>query len=197
MTNNKKEENKGSKVLSRRATAYITAVGINALGLFPASLILYLAGETLEVKAMGPWFPPLLYAAIQLIDALFALAFGLLYDKYKFRVLFFPFTLSILIPFLAFQRSLAMIVASAVVFGLVLGSQESVYRAAVGDLTDPSVRATAYGVFSTMVGLGSLGAGALYGLMIDLNAPIWLSGAYVLATQLLSVSLLAYVSKTK
>jgi len=197
MTTNKKEENKGSKVLSRRATAYITAVGINALGLFPASLILYLAGETLEVKAMGPWFPPFLYAAIQLIDAVFALAFGLLYDKYKFRVLFFPFTLSILIPFLAFQRSLAMIVASALVFGLVLGSQESVYRAAVGDLTDPSVRATAYGVFSTMVGLGSLGAGALYGLMIDLNAPIWLSGAYVLATQLLSVSLLAYVSKTK
>jgi MFS family permease len=197
MTNNKKEENKGSKVLSRRATAYITAVGINALGLFPASLILYLAGETPEVKAMGPWFPPLLYATIQFIDAVFALAFGLLYDKYKFQVLFFPFTLSILVPFLAFQRSLAMIVASAVVFGLVLGSQESVYRAAVGDLTDPSVRATAYGVFSTMVGLGSLGAGALYGLMIDLNAPIWLSGAYVLATQLLSVSLLAYVSKTK
>ena len=193
--NNQKRENKA--VLSKRALAYLTAVGINALGLFPASLILYLAASTPEVQAMGSWLPPLLYASIQFVDAIFAITFGLLYDKYKLWVLLFPFALSILIPFLSLQRTFPYIVASAVVFGLVLGSQESVYRAAVGDLTDPSVRATAYGVFSTAVGLGSLGAGVLYGLIIDLHVPLYISGLYVLATQLLCISLLLYVIKSR
>ena len=183
--------------LGRRAAAYLAAVGINALGLFPASLILYLAGETPEVKAMGAWLPPVLYALIQLVDAVFALAFGLLYDKYKLQVLIFPFALSTLVPILALQKSFAAIVAAALVFGLVLGSQESVYRAAVGDLTDPSVRATAYGVFSAALGLGSLAAGAVYGLMIDLNAPLWLGAAYVAATQATCLALLLYVVKTE
>uniref|UniRef100_A0A7C4F851 MFS transporter n=1 Tax=Thermofilum pendens TaxID=2269 RepID=A0A7C4F851_THEPE len=183
--------------LGRRAAAYLAAVGINALGLFPASLILYLAGETPEVKAMGAWLPPVLYALIQLVDAVFALAFGLLYDKYKLQVLIFPFALSTLVPILALQKSFAAIVAAALVFGLVLGSQESVYRAAVGDLTDPSVRATAYGVFSAALGLGSLAAGAVYGLVIDLNAPLWLGAAYVAATQATCLALLLYVVKTE
>jgi MFS family permease len=190
-------ERGSSGVLSRRAAAYLAAVGINALGLFPASLILYLAGETPEVKAMGAWLPPALYAAIQLVDAVFALAFGLLYDKYKLWMLVFPFALSTLIPILALQRSFAAVVAAALVFGLVLGSQESIYRAAVGDLTDPSVRATAYGVFSAALGLGSLAAGAIYGLMIDLNAPLWLGAAYVAATQAACLALLLYVIKSR
>ena len=190
-------EHAGTGVLSRRATAYIAAVGVNALGLFPASLILYLAAETPEVQALGAWLPPVLYAAIQLVDAVFALAFGLLYDRYKLWVLAFPFSLSILIPLLALQRSFGFVAASAVVFGLVLGSQESVYRAAVGDLTEPGVRATAYGVFSTALGLGLLAAGAIYGLMIDLKAPLWLSSLYVLATQAVCLALLIYVIKSK
>ncbi|MCC6049621.1 MAG: MFS transporter [Thermofilum sp.] len=146
---------------------------------------------------MGAWLPPALYAAIQLVDAVFALAFGLLYDKYKLWVLVFPFALSTLIPILALQRSFAAVVAAALVFGLVLGSQESVYRAAVGDLTDPSVRATAYGVFSAALGLGSLAAGAIYGLIIDLNAPLWLGAAYVAATQAACLALLLYVIKSR
>ncbi|MEZ0345561.1 MAG: MFS transporter [Infirmifilum sp.] len=187
---------RGKSMLSKRAAAYITAVGINALGLFPASLILYLAAETSEVQALGSWLPPLLYAAIQFIDAIFALMFGLLYDKYKLWVLLFPFSLSLLIPLLALQRGFIFILAAAAVFGVVLGSQESVYRAAVGDLTDPSVRATAYGVFSTAVGLGSLAAGVIYGLMIDLKAPLWMGAAYVFTTQLVCLALLYYVIKT-
>uniref|UniRef100_A0A7C3SKD7 MFS transporter n=1 Tax=Thermofilum pendens TaxID=2269 RepID=A0A7C3SKD7_THEPE len=186
-----------SGVLGRRAAAYLAAVGVNALGLFPASLILYLAGEVPEVKAMGAWLPPVLYALIQLVDAVFALVFGILYDRYKLWVLLFPFSLSALVPILALQRSFAAVVTAAVMFGLVLGSQESVYRAAVGDLTDPSVRATAYGVFSVALGLGSLAAGAIYGLMIDLKAPLWLGAAYVVATQAVCLALLLYVVRSR
>lgn len=190
-----RKESGRKSILNREAVAYIAAVFVNSMGLFPASLILYLASETPEARALGAWFPPVLYAAIQFVDAFFALGFGFLYDKYKLWVLLFPFALSTLIPLLALQRSITPIVLSAVVFGLVLGSQESVYRAAVGDLTEPSTRATAYGLFSTAVGLGSLISGAIYGLMIDLGTPLWVSAAYVVATQALCISLLLYVAR--
>lgn len=186
----------GEGSLGKSALAYIAAVFANSMGLFPASLILYIAAETPEVKALGAWLPPLLYAAIQMVDAVFALLFGLLYDRYKLWILLFPFTLSVAIPLLALNRSLWFVAASALVFGLVLGSQESVYRAAVGDLTDPSLRATAYGLFGTAVGFGSLAAGVLYGLMVDFNAPLWVGGLYVLATQAVSVALLLYVARS-
>ncbi|UNQ73676.1 MFS transporter [Infirmifilum sp. NZ] len=194
-----REERKSGegRALGKEAAAYIAAVFVNAMGLFPASLILYLAAETPEVAQMGSWLPPVLYAAIQFVDAIFALVFGLLYDRYRLWVLLFPFTLSIAVPFLALQRGFLPIALSALVFGLVLGSQESVYRAAVGDLTEPSVRATAYGFFSTAVGLGSLLSGAVYGLMIDLNLPLWVSGIYVLATQITCIALLLRVIRRR
>jgi len=178
------------KALSRSALLYIAAVFANSMGLFPASLILYLSAETPEVVAIGPWLPPLLYSGIQLVDALFAVSFGLLYDKYKLKVLLIPLAISVLIPVLALQRSFLLVVLSALVFGLVLGSQESVYRAAVGDLTSPEARATAYGLFGTAVGVGSLLAGAVYGLLIDLSMPVWLACAYVLSTQASALGLL-------
>ncbi|QOJ78876.1 MFS transporter [Infirmifilum lucidum] len=192
-----RKESSGNGILNREAVAYIVAVFVNSMGLFPASLILYLASEALEFQALGAWLPPVLYAVIQLVDAIFALAFGLLYDRYKLWVLLFPFTLSTLIPLLALQRGIALVALSAVVFGLVLGSQESVYRAAVGDLTEPSVRATAYGLFSTAVGLGSLISGAIYGLMIDLGFPLWVSGVYVVATQAACTFLLLHVARRR
>jgi hypothetical protein len=65
-------------------------------------------------------------------------------------------------------------VVSASLLGFVLGSQQSVHRAVAGDLADPSVRATAYGVFGDALGLGAMAAGCLNGLMVDLNAPLWL-----------------------
>jgi len=192
-----KRESSEPRSLSKRAKAYIAAAGVNALGLFPVSLILYILTETPEVNALGAWFPPALYAAVQLVDAVAALALGLLYDRFKLNVLFLPFSLSILIPFFALQRGFAPVVISALLFGLVLGSQESVYRAAVGDLTDPSVRATAYGFFGGALGLGAMAAGYLYGLMVDLNAPLWLGSLYVIATQAVSLALLLYVVKTR
>jgi len=69
--------------------------------------------------------------------------------------------------------------------------------AAVGDLTDPSVRATAYGFFGGALGLGAMAAGYLYGLMVDLNAPPWLGSLYVIATQAASLALPLYVVKTR
>jgi hypothetical protein len=43
----------------------------------------------------------------------------------------------------------------------------------------------------------AMAAGYLYGLMVDLNAPLWLGSLYVIATQAASLALLLYVVKTR
>jgi MFS family permease len=74
-----------------------------------------------------------------------------------------------------------------VFFGLVLGMQESIYRAAVSDLTPISSRGTAYGIFNTAYGAGFLISGALYGYLIGYKAPFMVAGIYVFTMQMAAI----------
>ena len=51
-------------------------------------------------------------------------------------------------------------------FGLVLGMQESIYRAAVCEFIPLHKRGTAYGIFNTVLGLGTLSSGVIFGFFI-------------------------------
>ncbi|MEM2971027.1 MAG: MFS transporter, partial [Candidatus Bathyarchaeia archaeon] len=83
----------------------------------------------------------------------------------------------------------------ALVFsGLVLGMQESVYRAAVSELTPVSSRGTAYGIFNVVYGLGELVSGLAFGLFIDLQTPL-ATVFYAVAFQILAVMLLLRVKR--
>jgi MFS family permease len=62
---------------------------------------------------------------------------------------------------------LSTLIVAAAIFGLVLGMQESIYRAAVSELTPISSRGTAYGIFNTAYGTGFLISGVIYGLLIE------------------------------
>ncbi len=89
---------------------------------------------------------------------------------------------------------LSIIVVSAVFFGLVLGMQESIYRAAVSKFTPTSSRGVAYGIFNTAYGVGLLISGALYGLMVDLKVPYLLVALYAFLTQVAATLLLLNTS---
>jgi MFS family permease len=52
-------------------------------------------------------------------------------------------------------------------FGFVLGMQESIYRAAISDLVPLCRRGTAYGIFNTALGLGTLASGVIFGFLMD------------------------------
>jgi hypothetical protein len=73
---------------------------------------------------------------------------------------------------------------------LVLGMQESIYRAAVSELTPISSRGTAYGVFNTAYGLGFLISGSVYGLLMELEPPFFAVVFYVLAIQFTAIAAL-------
>ena len=183
--------------LTRPFYIYTFAVLLNTVGLIPYTLILYKASEILQPTRQ--WIVPLIYLLIQGVDAPMALIAGYAYDKFGIGVLVMPFLLSLFPPLLTMVGAeLSTLIAAAIVFGLVLGTQESIYRAAVSELTPISSRGTAYGIFNTAYGVGFLISGALYGLLMELKPPFIAVIFYVCVTQIIeTASLLSIRSKLK
>jgi MFS family permease len=168
---------------------YTFAVLLNSAGLIAYTLILYEASTVLEPTQQ--WIVPLIYLLIQGVDAPTALIAGYAYDKFGIRILAIPFLLSLFPPLLTmFDAQLSPLIAAAVIFGLVLGMQESIYRAAVSELTPISSRGTAYGIFNTAYGVGFLISGTVYGLLIELRPPLIMVIFYALIMQITATTLL-------
>jgi len=163
---------------------YTFAVLSNTVGLIPYTLILLKASEILKPTGQE-WIVPLIYLLIQGVDAPVALLAGYAYDKFGIRLLVMPFMLSLFPPLLTLVGvELSTLIAAAIVFGLVLGMQESIYRAAVPELAPISSRGTAYGMFNAAYGAGFLISGAVYGLLMESKPPFILIIFYVLITQI-------------
>lgn len=185
----KKPQKEGGR-LGKAFYIYTSSVVLNTVGLIPYELILLKASAILQ-PANQQWIVPLIYMLIQGVDAPTALFAGYSYDKYKIKVLALPFILSVFPTLFALANTnLAALVVAAVFFGLVLGMQESIYRAAVSEFAPITSRGTAYGVFNTAYGVGMLASGFVYGLIATLNPPYAVVVLYVLATQAAAVFLL-------
>ncbi len=152
--------------LSRGFWIYTIAILLNTLGLIPVALILY-AGSSILQPLSQNWIVPLLYVIVQVVDAPMALVSGYIFDKIGVKILALPFTLAIFPAFLAFYGGLAGIIVACIVYGLVLGMQESIYRAAIACFVPLSRRGTAYGIFNTALGFGTLASGVVFGFFID------------------------------
>ncbi len=113
---------------------------------------------------------PLFYAMAMGVDALVALAIGKTYDRIGLLSLIALPLLSVPIPFFGFSGSYGLAVAGVVLWGAVMGIQETIMRAAIADLTPMQRRGIGYGVFNTAYGvswfLGSLFMGILYEISI-------------------------------
>jgi len=183
--------------LTKSFYIYTTAVTLNTIGLIHISLILFKASEILQ-PVHQQWIVPALFLIAQGVDAPIALISGYFYDKSGVKVLLIPFILSTLPPILALtSNQLLMLIAACIVFGLVLGMQESIYRAAVADLTPLTSRGRAYGLFNTAYGLGFLASGTIYGSFIDYRISSIAVIAYSLMTQVIAIFLLLNVKKLK
>ncbi len=190
-----KAEGRRKGKLEKPFYIYTLAVLLNTVGLITYALILGKASEILKPSEQQ-WIVPLIYLLIQGVDASVALIAGYSYDKFGIKVLTVPFILSIFPSLLVMGSSeLSTITIAAVFAGLVLGMQESIYRAAVSELTPIYLRGTAYGVFNTAYGVGFLISGAIYGFLMDVNAPLFAVAIYTFVTQLIATVLLLKVSK--
>jgi len=168
---------------------YSTAVFMNTIGLMPIALVLYNGAKILESAGLL-WLVPFLYVIVQLVDAPMALVSGYVYDKVGIEFLAVPFVLSVL-P-LVFQSLVGLpgVVLACVSYGLVLGMQESVYRAAVIDMVPLSRRGSAYGFFNVMLGIGTFISGSAFGYMLDASVSPLLMIGFVVVAQAAAVALL-------
>jgi MFS family permease len=109
---------------------------------------------------------PAFYAIAMAVDAVVALVTGKAYDRYGLVVLVTLPLIGLAIPLVAFSHSYMAALAGSVLWGVSMGMQEAILRAAVADLTPPGGRGFAYGVFNTIYGgawfAGSVIIGALY-----------------------------------
>lgn len=112
---------------------------------------------------------PVFYAIAMGVDAVFALLVGKLYDRLGFAMLLATPLLTIPVPFLVFSHSYWCALAGMILWGAVMGIQETIMRAAIADLTIISKRGLGYGVFNTAYGLALFAGGSLMGALYDIS----------------------------
>ncbi|HEX7589781.1 MAG TPA: MFS transporter [Demequinaceae bacterium] len=144
--------------------ATVTTIGYSTFGVLGYHLVHEGLASTATV--------PVIYAGAMIVDALAALAVGALFDRVGRRVLLVVPMLAAAIPPLAFARSLPLAIAGMLVWGAVMGIQESVLRAAVADLIPSARRGTAYGIFAAAIGAAALVGGILTGGLYETHLPL-------------------------
>jgi len=98
------------------------------------------------------------------------------------------------IPFLAFSYSYSPVLIGIVLWGVVMGIQETIMRAAIADLTPVERRGFAYGIFNTAYGASWFVGAALMGLLYELSINYLI--LFVCVVLLVSVPLLFAVRRT-
>lgn len=131
---------------------------------------------------------PLVYAGAMAVDAVAALAIGVVYDSRGPAVLLAVPILVALVPPLALSGTLWVVMVGVAVWGLAYAVQESAVKALVAELVPAGRRATAYGVFAGMQGAFAVVGGVLVGWLYDVSLPL-LTG-FVGVTQLVALVLL-------
>lgn len=115
---------------------------------------------------------PLFYAIAMGADAVVALLAGRLYDRHGLIVLGAAPVLGIAIPFFAFTASYLSALFAALLWGAVMGIQETILRAAVADYTAISKRGMAYGIFNTIYGASWFAGSLFLGWAYEISIPL-------------------------
>lgn len=185
-------EKKGAEItsqgLSQTFWIYVVAAGLLAAGFVDFPLMAYhFQKDSLASQAMIP----VLYAVAMGLEAITALIFGKLFDRIGITALVFGALLSIGSSPLVFLGGFAMAVAGVALWGLGMGAQQALLRAAIANMVPMERRGAAYGIFNTAYGVlwfaGSAAMGALYGV----SKPGLV--AFAIAAQLSAIPLLLFV----
>ena len=184
---------------------YIAGISLFAFGFIDYSLIIMhvsktyagLGAQLVETSALvNGGTLPLLYAGAMLVDAAAALIFGLMYDKNGVRALAISTVISA--PFAIFvfgMNSVPALLFGIALWGVGMGAQESILKAAVTKMVPKSSRATGYGVFECSFGVFWFLGSWLLGVLYDISIPAMI--AVSVAAQLAAIPLYIAANKGK
>lgn len=176
---------------------YIAGISLFAFGFIDYSIIIMHVSRTYSHLASGlsettslvsTGTLPLLYAGAMLVDAVAALFFGLMYDKKGVKALVWSTVISA--PFAVFvfaSDSVPMLLLGIALWGVGMGAQESILKAAVTSMVPKASRATGYGIFECSFGAFWFLGSWLLGVLYDVSIPAMI--AVSIAAQLAAIPL--------
>ena len=187
----KKEE---AFVMKKSFIYYIVGISFFAFGFMDYALVIMhisknltgLGGSYGTFRLISEETLPLLYAGAMLVDAVAALIFGHIYDKKGVRALVISTIISA--PFSLFIfgfKSESAILFGLVLWGIGMGAQESILKAAVTSMVPKKNRATGYGIFECSFGIFWFLGSWLLGLIYSASLPLMI-GLSILA-QLMAI----------
>lgn len=152
------------KELPQRFWFYLAACTLIAAGYADFPLIAFHLGQFSTVP--NTWIP-IFYAVAMGVDALAALLAGYLFDRKGVAILAVTVLVSAMFAPLVFLGGFHLAMLGAALWGLGMGAQESVMRAAIADMVPANRRGSAYGIFNAAYGLFWFLGSALMGVLYD------------------------------
>lgn len=180
---------------------YIIGISLFSFGFIDYSLIIMHVSKNLNVLTNGVGIInmetiPLIYAGAMLVDAISALIFGIMYDRNGVKALVISTIISA--PFSLFVfgfNNIYAVLLGIALWGVGMGAQESILKAAVTSVVPKSSRATGYGIFEMSFGVFWFLGSWLLGVLYDINITSLIIVSMM--TQLLSIPFYFKVSKAQ
>ncbi|MHB8068069.1 MAG: MFS transporter [Desulfobaccales bacterium] len=176
--------------MTRPYWLYIVAVGLIGAGYADFPLIAYHFGK---VAVAPPNWIPIFYAVAMGVDAIAALILGRLFDRLGMTVITGVSILSALFAPLVFLGGFDLALLGMVFWGIGMGAQESIIKAALAEMVPKDRRATGYGIFNTGFGLFWLLGSALMGFLYDISLGALI--AFSVLAQLAAIPLFFRISR--
>ena len=150
---------------------YMIAICLFAFGFADFTLITLHAAK---MEAFPASTLSLLYAAAMAVDAFAALFFGWLFDRIGLKALMLSTLCSTFFSCFIFLTGDPVLMGVGIVlWGVGMGAQESIMKAAVSKIIPSSMRSTGFGIFETGFGIAWFLGSWLLGALYDTN-PGWL-----------------------
>ncbi len=149
---------------SRTYWIYLAGGALVAAGFADFSLVAFHISRT---RIVATSTIPLLYAVAMATGAIAALVFGRSLDRFGLPVLLVGFGLSALFAPFAFGRTVPVVLAGVVLWGVGMGAQDSSLKAVLSGIVPPDKRSTAFGVFDTGFGVAWFAGSATMGLLYE------------------------------
>ncbi len=158
-----KEGNSSAK-LGRAYWFYLAGIACLAAGFADFPLMAY---HFVKKEILPDNIVPILYAVAMGVDALSALYFGRMYDRRGIGAIIIASSISAFFaPFVFLFRSPGFAIFGVMLWGIGMGAQESILKAAVASMVSKARRGTAFGIFYAGFGamwfFGSWAMGLLY-----------------------------------
>lgn len=149
---------------------YLVAICLFAFGFADFTLITLHVAKTKVFPAASL---SLLYALAMAVDAFAALFFGWLFDKIGLKALIISTIFSgFFAVFVFLNNNSYLIVMGIILWGIGMGAQESIMKAAVSKIIPKSMRSTGFGIFETGFGIAWFLGSWLIGYLYDIK-PIY------------------------